>query len=248
MEFDGRVVIVTGAGGAIGGATATLFAGQGAAVVVADTAASGLDDVTARCASAGAQPLPLVFDLGHAESIDGMVRDTLARFGRIDVLANVAGTWGFAPVSKTTDELWEKTLKVNLTGTFLCCRQSLPALRESGGVIVNVASGAAFAPTPNVGAYAASKAGIVAFSRVLALEEAPAVRVNVVAPGPTETPTHAARGDVGTRMADSVTAGIPLGRMATPDEVAEGILFVASPRARFVTGATLHVNGGRFMA
>jgi len=258
-DFDGRVAIVTGAAGAIGGATARLLAARGAGVAVADLDLDRLDDVVGACRELGAEVLAVGVDQSEPAAVDAMVAATVERFGRLDVLANVAGIWDFKLVEDTSLELWERTLRVNLTGTFLCCRAALPALRVSGSAapgsaapgsaaIVNVSSGSAFRPVKTVGAYAASKGGIVAFSRVLAEEAAPEVRVNVVAPGPTETATHeAAVTEEAKATTAAVAQGIPLGRMAKPSEIAEAIVFAASSRASFMTGNILHVNGGRFI-
>ncbi|HXY90877.1 MAG TPA: SDR family oxidoreductase, partial [Acidimicrobiia bacterium] len=159
----------------------------------------------------------------------------------------VAGIYPRATIEEATDEHWNTVLAYNLTGTFACCRAVLPIMRaQGGGAIVNVVSEAAFTPMAGMGAYGASKAGIVALSRTLAIEAAP-VRVNVLCPGPTardpEPDSTAA-----TAPAAPAVPGIPLGRLGSPEEMAEAICWLASDRASFVTGHVLHVNGGRLMA
>lgn len=248
-EFHGRVALVTGAGGAIGSATARWFAANGAQVALVDLAAERIDPLAAEIGTQ-AECATFAADQCDSSSVDRMVEAVARRFGRIDVLANIAGAWTFSNVADTTDDAWDRLLRLNLTGVFYTCRSALQLLRETGNSsIVNVASGAAFRPLPAVAAYAASKGGLVSFSRVLALEAAPKVRVNVVAPGPVETPTHletAGDTDAAAVMQEVTSSGL-FGRMATPDEVAEAIGFLSSSRARSVTGTTLHVNGGRYM-
>jgi NAD(P)-dependent dehydrogenase (short-subunit alcohol dehydrogenase family) len=174
----------------------------------------------------------------------------IARFGRVDILANIAGAFPTALLADTTDEQFEVTLAANLTGTFMMCRALLPAmLRQGSGAIVNMSSMAARFPTPGLSVYSASKAGIEAFTRAIAAEAAPNVRVNTVSAGPTLTEAVAALVASDTTGAvAAVTRSLPLSRMGTPEEIAEAVLFLASARASFVTGQTLHVNGGGLMA
>jgi NAD(P)-dependent dehydrogenase (short-subunit alcohol dehydrogenase family) len=188
MKLEGKIVVATGAAHGIGEATAHRFAEEGAKVVVADLDAEGAAIVAKACRDTGVDALPVEFDQRSSVSVAGMVATVLEHFGRIDVLANVAGIYPSAPVVDTTDEGWDNVLRNNLTGVFYCCRAVIPSMiAQGGGSVVNVASGAAVRPLEGLAAYAASNGGLAAFSRVLALEAAPLVRVNVVAPGPTLT-------------------------------------------------------------
>jgi NAD(P)-dependent dehydrogenase (short-subunit alcohol dehydrogenase family) len=175
------------------------------------------------------------------------VRAVHEGLGRIDIAANIAGIYPRSTVEEATDEHWALVIGANLTGTFACCRAVVPIMKaQGGGSIVNVVSEAAFVPMAGMAAYGASKAGIVALSRTLALEAAP-VRVNVMSPGPTSRearPVDAAPAP----EARSPVEGIPLGRLGWPEEMAEAICWLASDRSSFVTGHVLHVNGGRLMA
>lgn len=266
-EFDDRVVVVTGAAHGIGQATAHLYAEEGASLVLADKDREGVEMVAKECAERGTAALPVEFDQRRSASVAEMVAAAVDRFGRIDVLANIAGIYPAAMLTETTDEMWDDVLRNNLTGVFYCCRAVLPLMRERGGSIVNVASGAAVRPLEGLAAYAASKGGVASFTRVLALEAAPLVRVNTVAPGPTATDGVRAAyeggtagsggGDAdGTGGADRQVAGqersrldssMLLDRWGRPPEIAEVILFLTSDRASFVTGQMIHVNGGRSM-
>ncbi|HEX5268002.1 MAG TPA: SDR family NAD(P)-dependent oxidoreductase [Acidimicrobiales bacterium] len=260
-EFRERVVVVTGAAHGIGQATAHRYAEEGARLVLADLDVAGAQLVAEECGGRGAQALAVGFDQRSSASVAEMVAAAHDRFGPVDVLANVAGIYPGAAITATTDEMWDDVVRNNLTGVFYCCRAVLPDMRERGGAIVSVASGAAVRPIEGMAAYAASKGGLAAFSRVLALEAAPLVRVNVVAPGPTATdgvraafsagPAGADRaatgaGDGGTERS-GLDASLLLERWGRPAEIADVIVFLTSDRASFVTGQMIHVNGGRSM-
>jgi NAD(P)-dependent dehydrogenase (short-subunit alcohol dehydrogenase family) len=241
MEYEGMTALVTGAGHGIGRATARLFAERGARVVLADIDVERAASVAAECAAG--DHLVLEVDVRSAASVDALARQLRSSVDRLHVLANVAGIYPFAPMVDTSDDLWRDVLATNLDGTFHTCRALAPRfLEQGGGAIVNVTSGAARIPYPGLSAYAASKGGVISFSRTIAAELAPTVRVNVVGPGPTDVWDDTDGID---RAEASVP--IPLGRYARPEEIAEGITFLVSDRARFVTGQVLHVNGGRSM-
>ena len=174
----------------------------------------------------------------------------LDRFGGLDIVLNVAGAFPTALLQETSDRMYEETIAANLTGTFAMCRAALPVMvGQKRGAIVNTSSTAARLPTPGLSVYSASKAGIEAFSRAIAAEAAPHVRVNVVSAGPTLTETvEALMASDDTGAVDTVTKAIPLGRLGRTQEIAEAMLFLASDRASFVTGQVLHANGGGIMA
>jgi NAD(P)-dependent dehydrogenase (short-subunit alcohol dehydrogenase family) len=241
MDFDAKTVMVTGAASGIGRGTAKAFAGQGAHVVLLDVDEVGLKAVAEECEILGATATTRRVDVTSSASVGSMMEEIVAVVERVDVLVNVAGIYPGVRLVDMTDELWRSVLDVNLTGTFHMCRElARHMLERGGGSIVNISSGASQIPIDEMSAYSASKGGVNAFSRTIALELAPTVRVNVVAPGLTDT------NDMAAEYAH-LTESVPLGRWAGTDEVAEAILFLASDRASFITGQTLFVSGGRIM-
>lgn len=251
MEFSGKVAIVTGGGNGIGRACALALARDGAAVAVVDCDGHAAHAVVEGIASWGGHALAIVADVSQESDAARIAAETVATFNGIDILINNAGIQTHGTVENTSLELWNQTLAVNLTGVYLVSRFVLPEMRRrGGGSIVNVASLQGLVTEPNVAAYAASKGGVLALTRTMALDYAPeGIRVNSVCPGGVDTPLlhESAR-----RMSVAHPEGIlkewsqmhPLGRLSTPEEVAEVILFLASPRAAFVTGSAYTVDGG----
>lgn len=242
MEFDGSSILVTGAANGIGRGTAHLLAERGARLVVADLDADGAARVAEECTANGApEAIALGVDVSDSASVDAMVAEAAARIGRLDGLAHIAGIYPSSPVLEMTDELWDEVLRVNLTGTFYVCRAVAEHLvADGGGAIVTTTSGTARIPYRGLAAYGSSKGGVISFTRTIADELAPLVRVNSVAPGPT----------IVTGEPDpegGLTDMIPLRRWGRPADIAEGFAFLLSDRARFITGQVLHINGGRSM-
>ena len=170
--------VITGAGHGIGRATARLFAERGARLVLGDMNPETLAEAAAEVEGLGAKVRPVVFDQRLRASVDALFEEAFDELGHIDALANIAGIYPFASVGDMTDEMWDDVLATNLTGVFYCCRATLPKMVARGsGCIVNIASGAAEIPYAGSSAYAASKGGIEALTRVLAKEGAPRVRV-----------------------------------------------------------------------
>ena len=239
---------MTGAGSGIGRACAGRFAGGGATVIGLDVDLAGLDETCAEVTRAGGRMVGLRCDVTDPEAVAAASAEVLARHGTPTVLVNVVGGAKLAGVEEMGHEHWSNQLQLNLTSVYLMCHAFLPAMRQAGrGAIVNTSSGWGFMPAPLRSAYAASKAGIVAFSRALAAEVAPhGIRVNVVAPGPIATPRMRAltKDDP---LSTTTHAGIPLGRLGEPDEVAAAVAFLASDDASYICGQVLHVNGGVFM-
>jgi NAD(P)-dependent dehydrogenase (short-subunit alcohol dehydrogenase family) len=250
MQFSGKVVLVTGAQQGIGRAMAAAFAAAGADVAVNwlddEPAAAGL---AAEIRAAGRRALPVRADVGDIAEVRAMVTAVETGLGPIDVLINNAGVFPRVPFLDMTESDWDHVLGVNLKGACFCAQAVARALVAAGrpGSIVNISSGAAFRGSPRGVHYCASKGGVVSMTRQMALELAPhRVRVNAIAPGLTDT-AQPRYGGSEEEIAATARA-IPLGRIAQPEEIARAAVFLCSDDAGFITGQTLHVNGGSYLA
>ena len=245
LNLRGQVALVTGAGQGIGAATARAFAGAGASVVLVGRRPSPLVALARELTASGQFVTQAVCDVADEAQVNRLVDETLTTFGAIDVLVNNAGVIGQGRLDELTLDDWDAVLDVNLRGAMLCSRAALPGMRaRQRGVVVNMASisgqtGGLSANAP----YAASKGGLIAFTKALARQMAPWGRANAVAPGQIDT----SMGTLSDEQTRVVTAQAPLRRLGTPDEVAACVLFLASPAASYVTGHTLDVNGGLLM-
>jgi len=243
-EFQDQVVLVTGAASGIGRASALAFCRRGATVVAADRDRAGLDETAALTAGPGTVEVAVV-DVSDEASVAALIDGIVAAHGRLDVAHNNAGIAGpTAPIADTPTDQWQAVLEVNLSGVFFCLRAELVVMRRQGhGRIVNTASIAGITGPVDLGAYAASKAGVIALTKVAALEHAAeGIRVNAVAPGFVHTPMTAAGADPD--WAAGALAAVPAGRGAEPAEVAEAVVWLASPAADFVVGHTMVLDGG----
>jgi len=249
MRLADRVAIVTGAGSGMGRATALLFAGEGAKVVVADCDGDAGEETVGLVEKGGGEATFVPVDVSEAADAERMVKITLERHGNLDILVNNAGIYAQGDVVDTTEEEWHRILGVNLTGVFLCSKYSVPAMIKSGGgAIVNVASEAGLVGIQNQVSYNVSKSGVIALTKSMALDFAPHnIRVNCLCPGRTLTPlvekviTEAADPE-STRRA--LEEDRPMKRMGRPEEIAAAILFLVSDECTYATGSTLVVDGG----
>jgi NAD(P)-dependent dehydrogenase (short-subunit alcohol dehydrogenase family) len=243
-RFDGKVALVTGAGSGIGRATARRLGREGASVVAADIS-DGVHDVAGEIIAAGGSAIAVQADISRRDGAEAPVDMALTTFGRLDVLCNVAGVLAASHSDQTTDDEWERVIAVNLTGVFYTTRHALPALVESKGSIVMAASTSALSGHPWMTAYSASKGGVLAMTRTLAMEYARrGVRVNAVAPGGITTPMVG-----GLQLPDDIDFSLfdrisPLDEFRGPETVAAAILFLAAPEAAHINGEVLRVDGG----
>jgi 2-hydroxycyclohexanecarboxyl-CoA dehydrogenase len=247
-----KAAIITGAARGIGYAAARLFAREGARLGMIDKDRETLGKAAADLAAEmpGAGICRRCADIAKPDEITAAIAELAAELGALDILVNNAAARAFGPLAEATPESWATILQTNVTGLAMCARAALPHLRKSGsGSIVNVASVFALAGRANMGAYDASKAAVLALTRVLACEEAPhGIRVNAVCPGSTWTPwtwgRAEARGMSREELKAKGAAPSLLGRWAEAEEIAFPILWLASSEASFITGVALPVDGG----
>ncbi len=249
-KLEGKVAIVTGAGAGIGRATAILFANEGACVTVAERDSDSGKAVAAEIENRGGRALPLCVDVSASDQAKSVVDRTVEVFGTVDILINNAGIELKRSVEETTEEEWDRILAVNLKSCFLMSKYVIPILKEKkSGAIVSNSSVAYYIGAPSSAAYGASKAGIMALTRCLALELAPyGIRVNAVCPGVIDTPMNErnlSRAENPEAMHRSWFEVTPLGKLGKPEDVAKAMLFLACDDSDFITGTPLLIDGGR---
>ncbi|MEL4180373.1 SDR family NAD(P)-dependent oxidoreductase [Roseateles sp. PN1] len=239
MKLTGKVALVTGAGQGMGRAIARRFVAEGATVVALDlnlqAAQQSLDGLPG-------PHLALALNVADSAAVNAAVEEVLAKFGRIDVLVNNAGTGGVDSFTEISDESWARVIGVNLNGAFYCARAAVRAMQKTGGgVLINLGSTAAVSGD-GPAHYVASKAALMGLTRSMAKELAKSgIRINTLVPGPTNTPMMQG---IPQEWADAIVAGVPMGRMGEPDDIAKVAVFLASDDSGFVTGQNLAVNGG----
>ena len=249
LELKDKVAVVTGGGSGIGRAICLGLAEFGAIVCVADLNIAAAEETSALVRSTGAGSIATSVDVTDKAQIDRMAQAALGASGRIDILVNCAGgasgpDFRIGRVLRITEQDWDRTIAINLKSVFLCTQAVAPAMLErKSGSIINIASLTGEFPFPGMPAYSASKAGVISLTKSLAMELAPHVRVNAIAPGLVETP-RTSRNRTPEQL-EYLLTNVPLGRMGTPEEVADVAVYLASGAAAWMTGAVIDVTGGQ---
>ncbi len=245
-DLTGKVAIVTGASSGIGAATALLLAQSGAKVVVAARRQAEGDAVVDKIKAAGGEAIFVKTDVSQMADNERLVAAALDTYGRLDIAFNNAGVARFGPLHEQTEEDWAVQIGTNLSGSFYALKTQIPALLKSGGgsVVFN-ASVVAEVGGAGVSVYASTKGGVVALARSAAVEYAPqGIRVNVVSPGPIETPGAVGLSGGKDAFEEMMAPKVPMGRVGQSEEVARAVVFLASEEASYVTGQSLNVDGG----
>jgi 2-hydroxycyclohexanecarboxyl-CoA dehydrogenase len=250
MDFDGKVAIVTGGGSGIGRATVLKLSGLGAKIAIVDINEETANDVAHEVREKGSDVLVVKTDISNYEEVIKMTEKINDHFGKIDVLINNAGFDKIMPFMKTTPDLWYRLIDVVLKGTIHVTRAVLELMikHETGGVIVNVASDAAKVGSSGEAVYSAAKGGVYSFTKAIAKETARyKIRVNCTCPGPTDTPLMDDIKQGMPKVIEAIEKSIPMRKMASPEQQANAIVWLASDEADYITGQALSVNGGLSM-
>ena len=247
FSLKDKVAMVTGASQGIGRDTALALAQAGAKVAVAARSESKLADLVQEIAAKGGEALAVTMDVADAEQVKAGFKQVLARFGRLDILVNNAAITRDGLALRMKPDDWDAVLRTNLTGAHLCIQQALgPMLRQKGGRIINIASVVAQSGNAGQANYVASKGGLLGLTKAIAIEVASRnITVNAIAPGFVETAMTAVLPD---KAKEELKARIPLGRLGTTGDIAAAIIFLSSDEAGYITGHTLDVNGGMYLA
>ncbi|WP_163701031.1 SDR family NAD(P)-dependent oxidoreductase [Mycolicibacterium agri] len=250
-DFAGKTALVTGGASGMGLATVRRLAGLGVAVVAADVRSDAVDEAARQLADAKGSVRGVRLDITDRDQCEQVTNEVQQMHGGIDYLVNCAGSaMSFTPLEKISKELYDSIIRVNLDGTFNLCQAVVPHMKARGsGAIVNFASAVAARPRPGLSPYTAAKAGVIALTKTLALDLAEeGIRVNCILPGATDSPMlpKFVGEDADLDAARAVyISSIPMGRLATPEDIAGGVEYLLSDSAGFVTGETLSIDGGR---
>jgi NAD(P)-dependent dehydrogenase (short-subunit alcohol dehydrogenase family) len=247
MELEGKVALVTGGTSGIGRETAVLLAKAGAKVVVAGRREKEGQETVALVRGAGGESVFVKTDTAKSSEVEGLIKNTVEKFGRLDLAFNNAGTEGvWQPIVRQSEDDWDRTIEINLKGVWLCLKYEIRQMlvQGGGGAIVNMASTMGLVGSAGAAAYSASKHGVIALTKTAALENARnGIRVNAVAPGAIET-SMSDRLFGAPQVHQAVLNRHPVGRFGKPKEIAEAVLWMCSDRASFMTGQVLVLDGG----
>ncbi|MGW5158225.1 SDR family NAD(P)-dependent oxidoreductase [Nonomuraea wenchangensis] len=247
-RFAGKVALVTGATGVVGGAVARAYAREGAAVLVAGRDAGRLSALVKEIETGGGRASAFAADVSRSADAAAMVAAAVTRHGGLDVACNAAGIFGtLAPVADYDEDVFDEVLAVNLKGVFLSMKHEVAHMRShGGGTIVNVASNlGAHWRLPGAGAYAASKAAVSHLTRTAARDHiADGVRINAISPGPIDSPMSTRPGETAEQRDERMRDALPIGRVAAPEEIAAAVLWLTSPESSYVVGQDHVVDGG----
>ena len=246
MELSGKVALVTGAAQGIGKAIALLLARNGADVVVSDINLDKAQETANEIQGIGRRSVAIKVNVADLKDVERMVKAIVEQFGRIDILVNNAGITRDRLILRMTEEDWDAVLDVNLKGTFNCTKAVIRHMsKQKGGKIVSIASVTGEMGNPGQANYAASKAGVIGFTKTIAREFAGrGINVNAIAPGYIQTPMTDA---VPEKAKEELKRMIPMERLGKPEDVAQAVLFLVSENSSYITGQVLNVNGGIYM-
>jgi len=245
--LGGKIALITGAGSGIGRATALIFAREGATIALSDIAAEGGQETLRMVKQAGAEAIFVRTDVSKLAEVEALIAKVISNWGRLDCAFNNAGIDGkMAKTAECTEETWNRTIAVNMTGVFFCMKAEIPhMLRQGGGAIVNTASAAGLTGSPGLPAYVASKHGVVGLTRAAAIEYGrEKVRINCVCPGPIRTPMLGRLLSSRPEMEQRFASAEPLKRLGEPAEIGEAVAWLCSDAASYVTGHAMSVDGG----
>ena len=255
MKLKDKVALITGSASGMGRASAILFAKEGAKIAVVDINDKGGKETVDLVKEGGGEALFIKTDLTKAIDVQDMIKKTVDKYGKIDILFNNAGiAMSFTPIEEVEEDLWDRIFTINVKTIFWACKYAVPLMKKKGGgVIINTASIVGVRPRPGLNAYLASKGAAITLTKGLAIELAPHnIRVNCINPVATETPMFpyfiddsGARDTKFEEAKKKFIEGIPLGRLAAAEDIAHAALFLASDDSSFVTGIGLDVDGGR---
>lgn len=240
--FKDKVILVTGAGSGIGRGTSIKLASLGATLALSDINATSVSETLTLCSSGN--HFTSAFDVGSTDACNKFVSEIIEKYGQIDHIFNCAGVNPTTlPTAEIKDEYWDKLINTNLKGMFNITRAVIPHLK-SGASFVNVSSVCGLVPSAGFAVYCASKYGVIGFSKCIALELGPkGIRTNIVAPGYIDTPTNASV-VAGQESVDRMVKGVSLGRVGTPDDVADVVAFLFSEESRYMNGSVVEITGG----
>jgi len=245
MSLEGKNAVVTGGARGIGRAIATVLAARGAAVAVWDLNAEGAEQTVDMIRQAGGKAIAVAGDAANADAIAASAARTREKLGAITILVNNAGISSYVPFTSLSEEVWDRIIGVNLKGPFLVTKEFVPSMLKAGwGRIVNISSSSAQTGAPSMAHYAASKGGVIGFTKALAIEFADkGITVNHVPPGFVDTPLVRE----GPINVEAVAQQMPMKRAGQPNDIAHAVAYLVSEEAGYVTGQTLSVNGGRYL-